>query len=409
MLPQVALRASRGPVARAILGALRYFALLLILPACGRVAYEPRETDRTDAGADRLDAGALDSSHALDASHALDGRVAVDAPHPLDAGVQDAGAENPNVIFMTSASFTGNLDGRAGANNLCQRAADEAGLEGTYVALLWTSTDDPTTALVGSRGWVDLGGTVIGDDPTSLVFANANPVRVDETGAPITDTNVHAWFGGRPEASQTCSDWTDATSPGGIVLSVSAHASFNTDTYNGCNASARLLCAEIGHVAPLAPPRETGRVAFVSTTLFRPGGGLAAADAVCQGDAVAAGLSGTYRAFLASSGASAGERFDPAGLPWRRVDGVRITETAAELVGAAPIPVWRSFIGRTATGAVTNARAWTGTATQNCADWTNGSTELGSMGSTHTTVRAALQLFPNVGCGSALPLICLER
>ena len=63
---------------------------------------------------------------------------------------------------------------------------------------------------------------------------------------------------------------------------------------------------------------------------FLPPSGIAAADALCTSEATAAGLPGTYRAFLATKQASAMSRFDLGGAPWVRVDGVVLATTASD-------------------------------------------------------------------------------
>lgn len=61
------------------------------------------------------------------------------------------------------------------------------------------------------------------------------------------------------------------------------------------------------------PRRFAGRLAFVTDDVFQPGGGIAAADALCQREASAAGLPGTYCAELATSTGPAEARFDLSG------------------------------------------------------------------------------------------------
>ena len=69
------------------------------------------------------------------------------------------------------------------------------------------------------------------------------------------------------------------------------------------------------------------------------GGGRAAANALCQAEAAAAGLSGAFLAVLPTSTTSAASQFNTIGRPWVRSDGIPITETAAEFFSAA---LWNS-------------------------------------------------------------------
>ena len=68
-----------------------------------------------------------------------------------------------------------------------------------------------------------------------------------------------------------------------------------------------------------------------------------------------------------------------------------------------------SFIARTASGQPTNERMWYGTAASNCNNWTRGVNATGVFGSSHMTARARLSWFGAAGCGSSLPVICLEQ
>ena len=333
-----------------------------------------------------------------------------DAPSDLAAdGVPDV-PPTPNRIFMSSTAHDGNFGGLTGIDAYCQGVADGQSLGGTWQAVVWTIAAPPSARFAGSRGWVDLNGVVIADLPTELDAATRNPLRVDEHGTTLVDpANDIAFFGGASPASDTCLDWSsNATSMHGIH-EVSSEASFDTDIYTDCNFATPVVCAEIGHVAPVQPPIETGRIAFITAGSWLPSGGLAGADMFCQNEANAAMLSGTFLAYLPTAAATADSRFTSTGLPWRRVDGVRIVDTAAELVGVSPAPIWKSFIGRTAKGVETKARIWTGTQAQNCNDWMGGGAQLGSIGESQSAWRQRLQLFPNTGCNSMLPLICLQQ
>lgn len=64
-------------------------------------------------------------------------------------------AEPPNRAFVTSQSFHGDLGGLSGADQLCQNEAAQAGLSGSFKALLASSdTRAASRFSVGSRPWV---------------------------------------------------------------------------------------------------------------------------------------------------------------------------------------------------------------------------------------------------------------
>jgi hypothetical protein len=355
---------------------MRLAAVVVLLGACGRLGFDSA-TRGNDASSD----GVSDADP--------------DAP------------DRPNRIFWSTGTYTGNLGGIAGAGQKCQVEADAATLGGTWVALLYTLADDPSARVTGSRGWVDLDGTPIGDTPASLVLAPFYPLRIDRAGSQVTQKL--AWWGGHPPGSGTCMDWTTTATDANGTNVVESDSSFHTDVYSPCSAQSHLMCAEVGHVARVAPTAQPGRNAFVSRTKVTGSIGLSGADMVCQTEANAAQLTGMYRAYLTTATAPADGRFSTTGLPWRRVDGVLLTAMASQLFGSTPQDPWDTFIARYADGTETNERAWTGTTLENCVGWTSASNSInGQFGSTHSTRRGRLASTPSP-CNSPRVLLCFEN
>ena len=146
---------------------------------------------------------------------------------------------------------------------------------------------------------------------------------------------------------------------------------FETYYSHGCNTPIRLYCAGVSRTNPaISAPANAGRFAFVAATTFTIGIGLDAADAHCAIDATGAGLPGTYKALLATSGASAISRFDTSGAPWIRPDHVLVAAHAADLA----TDTFLAPIDLSATGA----------AMVNYATW-GGATSIGAVGSDDTT------------------------
>lgn len=85
--------------------------------------------------------------------------------------------------------------------------------------------------------------------------------------------------------------------------------------------------------APPDAPPLTRRV-FVTESQFTGAeiGGLAGADTKCQDRARAAGLSGTYFAWLSDSTGSPASRFVQSTVPYVRIDGMTIANDWAELI-----------------------------------------------------------------------------
>jgi hypothetical protein len=91
-------------------------------------------------------------------------------------------------------------------------------------------------------------------------------------------------------------------------------------------------------------------------------GGLVGADAFCQQHATAAGLAGTYKAWLSSSSLSASGRLFHSTVPYTKVDGTMIARNWPDLTDGSLL----SLIDKTETGATvpTSTMVWTST----CAD-----------------------------------------
>ncbi len=173
-------------------------------------------------------------------------------------------------------------------------------------------------------------------------------------------------------------------------------------------------------------PGDFRRVFVTSTTYSGNLGGLSGADAKCQTRAQAAGLSGTYKAWLSTSGAngSPATRFARATVPYRLVNGALIANDWSDLVdGRLSAPIDRTELGTspTATSApcttttplavVFTATRVTGEALvgvdQTCAAWTS-STGLASFGSTGTNL-APWTAGCSGGCSFVAALFCFEQ
>jgi hypothetical protein len=173
----------------------------------------------------------------------------------------------------------------------------------------------------------------------------------------------------KPDQSQQCA----ATCAGCCDGSGACQAGTETAA---CGAGGATCTACLGDAvcnggACAAPPCGGSvpcRVFVTSTTHSGNLGGLVGADAICQARATAAGLSGTYMAWLSDNPTTPPSRFVHSTAPYRRVDGVTIANNFTDLTdgtlaaaisvtdtGAAvsdPIKVWTStrFDGTPAPG-----------------------------------------------------------
>jgi hypothetical protein len=333
-----------------------------------------------------------------------------------------ASFDAPNYVFVTSTKLAQPFGGLAGADARCNELAEEGGLPGTYVAYLSTSSTDPLTRLAGSRGWIRTDGKPFVDTLADLEVGHIlHPPQLDELGRPFEEEAVVTLTGtgtnGRLQGS-TCADWTDATlDENPLAGEPSAGSAMFSLTYlHPCGQPAHLYCFGVGVDRALPPSSVSGRMAFLSNDGWTPDGSVAGADSLCQGEATTAGLPGTYKAFLATSGASAVSRFDMAGLPWVRPDGYPLAPTATETFTRSHLDV---SVNITADGAsfVDNYCVWSGAQAPNlaggltstCQNWstTDATGRSGLAGLTRLS--AVFGQFTPVPCVNPCKLICLQE
>ncbi len=124
---------------------------------------------------------------------------------------------NFKLVFVTYASYNGDLGGLDGADDKCQTEADAAGLPGVYKAWLSSSTRGPNvrfTRFTGPYRRVD--GEIVANDWSDLTdgtIANridvaANGVRRYYVQSVWTNTHYegHPFYPENPEKS--CLEWT---------------------------------------------------------------------------------------------------------------------------------------------------------------------------------------------------------
>lgn len=322
------------------------------------------------------------------------GGVAPDA-HAIDGRVLPA-----NVVFVSEDDrlVTGGLDA---ADTFCAEQAERYGLAGTYVAWLSTSTVAARDRLAGSRGWVRADGRPFVASIDDLVAGRMYyPPNVFPDGARAI--SVATATGTQPDgtpAPRTCGDWTSNAAELAHVGGVSGAT---TDTWTSagsltsCEDPQRLYCFGVGLDVDVTPAPTPGRLVFVSSPWI-PGGGLADADAHCNADAMNAGRTGEFIAYLGTQAGSARTRLSD-GAPWVRLDGIPIADTT-EAALAGKLEATRNVMldGRHISGEV-----WR----DGCRDWMSTGTE----GST-IEVEAVdeQQVGLPASCGESHPLLCYEK
>ena len=322
-----------------------------------------------------------------------------------DTTIEARFTARPNRVFTSSVQHDGDFGGLPGADAFCAQLAATAQLSGTWIALLSSASQNIQTRLADSRGWVRVDGAPVADSSVALFQTPWHSIAIDENGAEVA-------FGEVWRMNTGCQDWMSAQ-PGDVGRRYDtrrAWAHLSGGGERACDTTGYLRCAEIGASVAIQPSFAAGRGAFTTDAAWMPSSGLAAADALCAAEAVAAGRSGTYRALLATTGASAISRFSD-GPPWVRSDGMPLLPTAmdwnsAVLLDAAPgfnaMGVALSF-STIALGAPSPKAV--GQAANTCDNWTSATGPMHACLETWTT---RLECAVNTNCSVESELLCLE-
>jgi hypothetical protein len=372
------------------------------------------------AGAGPQDGPASDrtggSSSIADASPAApDGARGPDVatpPTPLPS-------DRPNYVFVTSATYVpGELGSVAAGDRACNTLARAANLPGTYVAYLGTRAEPFTTRLGNARGWVRPDGKPFMDQfrsdyATSVVFY---PPELDERGMAVPDMPPAA---GSPESGD-CEAFTSTAPACGPRYGVPSSGNGGWNGFGGCvrcSARVRLYCLGKDTSYTVQVMRMAGRQAFLTDQKWLPGGGIAAADALCQREAQAASLSGSFKALLATAQATAASRFNATtGQPWVRLDGVPLVSKPTDLFatdGKALVPLQLTSKSQYIAG----EGVWSGapdpqapgTPASTCASWTTTTGTAQAGAPEHSRLTSMFGDWPDEACNQPHRLYCLQE
>ena len=166
-----------------------------------------------------------------------------------DDGCKDCARDS--IIFITSQTYQGNVNGLAGADQRCRMLAAIAELPRfeTYRAWLSSSTTTAGQRLLHSDGrYVLVNGLVVAQNWNALVSGVIeNPINVDE----YSQTQVsRAWtstdaMGDAAPGANFCNDWTAASGPqGGTGLINMTDATWSFFEPGDCENEIHLYCIE---------------------------------------------------------------------------------------------------------------------------------------------------------------------
>ncbi|HUS30968.1 MAG TPA: hypothetical protein VMZ53_20805 [Kofleriaceae bacterium] len=305
------------------------------------------------------------------------------------------------------------------ADATCGSEAAAAGLPGTFVAFLTSSSvPDVRARFAGSRGWVLVDGTPVGTTMDAMLdqYAVLNAVDMLADGSRFA-SNQSAWTGmledGKVDTTATCNDWTTSSAAASGQGNVLRNATLAFGNPLPCDMPRHLICFEVGHRAEVAPIVSSGRLAFLTVAKRTPSTNVAAADALCNAEATAAGFPGTYLAALNTSTASIASRFVVDQRPWVRVDGTLASDPSAILTGG----LLRSFVHQASDGSYVRRGFYTGvsstpnvTSAQTCMDWTSGNAMTNvPIGLPPHILGSQFWSWSTSGCDAQLSVLCMQQ
>ena len=156
-------------------------------------------------------------------------------------------------IFVTSATYNGNLGGISGADDKCQAEADAANVPGIFRA--WLSTDitedipDRASFIKHDLPYNNVNGDNVANNFDDFLDDDFNSI-IDRVSTP-DDIGLPIWTGTFFDGSglvHNCNGWTDGTvnvpgylgnSSGGVGGSF-----WSGGTFFGCHSDAHLYCFE---------------------------------------------------------------------------------------------------------------------------------------------------------------------
>jgi len=185
----------------------------------------------------------------LNITVAANGTVMITCPSP---------GQTSKKVFLTSALYSGNLGGLAGADMLCQNLAITAGLSGTFKAWLSDSNQSPYSRFTHpTQNYVRVDGVLVAigwQGITSGIIQN--PINVTEIGTIVNDNTNGAWtntmdtgLAWTASANGTCTDWTSENTSQNteVILGSNMHTDYGWTWgfYSfSCQAHYRLYCFE---------------------------------------------------------------------------------------------------------------------------------------------------------------------
>jgi hypothetical protein len=300
----------------------------------------------------------------------------------------------------------------------CTTGCSQTYDRGTVVTL--SSSASPSAA-ASLTGWTLTSGTCSGTGTCSVTLGSAVTVTATFTlqKYTLTVTNSHLGTasgtvtgGNGISCGATCSVSFDY----GVQVALSeAPTSGGFGGWSGACSGTGPSCnvTITGATSVGATFSPFNKVFVTSTTSTGAFSGLAGGDAICQARATAAGLTGTYRAYLSSSTTDARDRLVKPGTTtpargWVRTDGLPFADQPSDLAtGSTSRVYYPARLGES--GTVVDGNVLTGSGslglktTDTCGDWTLTASS-GAGGSSYDADRWYYGSF--LPCGNPQHLMC---
>jgi hypothetical protein len=350
-------------------------------------------------------------------------------------------SSTPLKAFITAAAHSGDLGGLAGADAICQTAAESAGLPGTYRAWLSTSTTDAYCHVQGYSGtksancgqsslptaagpWIRTDGAPFAGTIDKLVSGEIyTPPQYDENGSLVnpdaalfTGTNPDGTLNTNYSIPRSCNDWNSNSDSYTVQIGISYGTTFlwTQITSTICSASGHLICLQTvsGPELPARTiPAGAKRVFVSSTSQTGNLGGLSGADTICQSLGSSLTPAGTFVAWLSDDTHDAKDRVTSSG-PWYRLDGIKVANSKADLIDGTVF----TSINYDNTGSYSPMTdAWTGTNSGGtrsiyyCSNWGSPSSGVyGTVGNI-STASSSWSDVTHFSCNASYKLYCFEN
>lgn len=153
------------------------------------------------------------------------------------------------IVFVTSQTFSGDLNGLDGADAKCQDAAMAAGLTGQFKAWVGTGSLYPENRFIAYEGvYRRTDGQIIANSWDDLVDGSLiKPIQYDEYGAKITSGNVwtNVDFDGGWVSDEHCGFWDNTLQLsfpyfGNLTSTAASWTKFGND--KNCSTKLHLYC-----------------------------------------------------------------------------------------------------------------------------------------------------------------------